>query len=109
MSKTETKAPTLREALVDIALGEGPFSRDSLTHAGNCIENMKAIARAAITRDEEVRVVNREMVAVLSTVQQVLIARGFGVLDQNPQGIHDLVGSVLGRASELEESTDADR
>jgi hypothetical protein len=35
-------------ALTEIAKGEGAFSTDQLTHATNCIENMKAIAKAAI-------------------------------------------------------------
>jgi hypothetical protein len=35
-------------ALEEIAQGSGAFSRDPLTHAANCIDNMKAIARAAL-------------------------------------------------------------
>ena len=35
-------------ALEEIAKGEGPFSRDPLTHAENIIEAMKEIARAAL-------------------------------------------------------------
>jgi hypothetical protein len=38
----------LLSALTEIAKGEGAFSTDQLTHATNCIENMKAIAKAAI-------------------------------------------------------------
>lgn len=38
----------LREALKEIVKGEGAFSRDPLTHATNCIDNMKAIARRAL-------------------------------------------------------------
>jgi len=41
-------SPDLLAALEEIAKGEGAFSLDPLTHAGNTIENMKAIARAAI-------------------------------------------------------------
>ncbi len=38
----------LLEVLETIAKGEGAFSRDPLTHAGNCIDEMKSIAQAAI-------------------------------------------------------------
>lgn len=38
----------LLEALRKIERGDGAYSRDPLTHAGNCIESMKAIAKAAI-------------------------------------------------------------
>jgi hypothetical protein len=38
----------LTMALKEIALGEGAFSHDQLTHASNCIENMKDIARKAL-------------------------------------------------------------
>lgn len=37
-----------RAALTEIAKGEGSFSRDQLEHAGNAIESMKALARAAL-------------------------------------------------------------
>ena len=40
----------LRRALVEIAKGEGAFSRDPLEHAGNCIDNMKQIAEAALRK-----------------------------------------------------------
>jgi len=43
-------APDLLAALEDIAEGVGRFSKDPLTHAENCIEDMKAIARAAIAK-----------------------------------------------------------
>jgi len=36
--------------LEEIEKGEGRFSRDPLTHADNCIEDMKSIARAAIAK-----------------------------------------------------------
>jgi hypothetical protein len=36
-----------REALLEIAKGEGPFSRDPLTHAENTIEAMKELAAVA--------------------------------------------------------------
>ena len=38
----------LREALTEIARGTGPFSRDRLTHAENCIEAMKQLALDAL-------------------------------------------------------------
>ena len=38
----------MREALAEIAQGRGAYSRDQLTHAENCIEAMKALARAAL-------------------------------------------------------------
>ena len=40
----------LLEALEDIAKGEGRYSHDHLTHAENCIEDMKAIAVKAIAK-----------------------------------------------------------
>lgn len=43
-------APDLLAALKKIALGEGRYSRDQLTHASNTIEDMKALARAAIAK-----------------------------------------------------------
>jgi len=43
------RAEALQEALVEISWGEGAFSRDPLTHAGNTIENMKSIARTALS------------------------------------------------------------
>jgi len=45
--------PDLVEALEKISLGEGRFSRDPLEHAGSCIEDMKAIAVAALARCQE--------------------------------------------------------
>ncbi len=42
----------LREALKEIARGEGAFSRDHLKHAENCIENMKVIAKQALVQSE---------------------------------------------------------
>jgi hypothetical protein len=49
----------LEAALREIAKGEGAFSRDQLTHAENCIDNMKSIAqealqgKAGVSRDKE--------------------------------------------------------
>lgn len=45
-------APDLLSALKEIAKGEGRYSRDPLEHAANAIEDMKAIALAAIARAE---------------------------------------------------------
>jgi hypothetical protein len=45
-------APEMLEALREIAKGEGRFSRDPLEHAANTIEDMKALAEAAITKAE---------------------------------------------------------
>lgn len=41
-------APAMLEALREISRGAGPFSRDPLTHADNCIDAMKALAIEAI-------------------------------------------------------------
>jgi hypothetical protein len=43
-------APDLLEALRQVAEGKGRFSRDPLTHADNTIEDMKALAIAAIAK-----------------------------------------------------------
>lgn len=43
----------LREALEEIAEGKGRFSRDSLQHAENAIEDMKALARTALTEGKQ--------------------------------------------------------
>ncbi len=45
-------APVLYEALVQIAKGEGRFSRDPLTHASNTIEDMKLLAKSALALAE---------------------------------------------------------
>ncbi len=42
----------LRAEFEEIAKTEGPFNRDPLQHAINCIENMAEIARAAIAKVE---------------------------------------------------------
>jgi hypothetical protein len=41
----------MRAALQEITRGAGPFSRDPLKHADNCIEAMKAIATGALEGD----------------------------------------------------------
>ena len=45
-------APDLLTALVEIAKGEGRFSCDPLEHASNTIDDMKALALAAIAKAE---------------------------------------------------------
>lgn len=45
-------APDLLAALKEIVMGIGPFHQDPLEHAGNVIESMQAIARAAIAKAE---------------------------------------------------------
>lgn len=44
----------LLTALGKIAEGRGRFSLNHLKHAKNCIEDMKALANAAVTNAEEV-------------------------------------------------------
>lgn len=39
--------------LKEIMKGEGAYSRDRLTHAGNCVENMKGLAKQALELLEE--------------------------------------------------------
>lgn len=54
MSDTDILEKTLNEharyktALEEIAKGEGPFSMDQLTHAGNTIDAMKGLAIEAL-------------------------------------------------------------
>ena len=43
----------LKEALHEIAKGRGAYSHDPLSHAENCIEEMKGIAKAALAPFEE--------------------------------------------------------
>lgn len=52
----EAQAAGMRAALEEISRGEGRYSRDPLEHADNCIENMKAIANAALSPDAGRRV-----------------------------------------------------
>ena len=42
-----------REALEEISLGKGAFSQDQLTHATNTIEDMKALAQAALAGESK--------------------------------------------------------
>jgi len=48
LSRVQATAEQTEKALAEIALAEGPFDRDALTHAGNVIEAMADIARAAL-------------------------------------------------------------
>lgn len=45
-------APQLLEALEKIARGEGRYNRDPLEHCSNAVEDMKAIAVAAIEAEK---------------------------------------------------------
>jgi hypothetical protein len=46
--KLKAELAALRAALQEIARGEGPFSRDPLTHAANTIEAMRECALSAL-------------------------------------------------------------
>lgn len=48
--KWRALAGEMAEALAVISHGSGKFSRDPLEHAANCIEEMKAIAEAALAK-----------------------------------------------------------
>ena len=48
----EEENARLRQALEEVAEGKGAFSLDSLTHAGNTIENMMSIAERALASTE---------------------------------------------------------
>ncbi len=48
LEQVKAENEKLREALIQIAKGEGRFSRDPLTHASNTIEDMKALADTAL-------------------------------------------------------------
>jgi hypothetical protein len=50
MSDTRTVLHEALEALEAIQRGEGPYDRDPLTHASNCIEAMQAEASRATAR-----------------------------------------------------------
>lgn len=43
-------APTMLDALKEIAEDKGAFSRDPLEHCTNCVESMKALAQEAIRK-----------------------------------------------------------
>ena len=44
------QAEALAGALQEVSLGRGPFDRDHLKHADNCIDAMKEVARSALAR-----------------------------------------------------------
>ena len=44
------KITIMEEALKEIALSRGPYSRDQLTHAENTIEAMKQVAEEALEK-----------------------------------------------------------
>ena len=44
----EKENERLREALQEISKGEGAFNRDPLKHCSNTVEDMKAMAKAAL-------------------------------------------------------------
>jgi hypothetical protein len=48
-------AKKMHEALLEITEGAGPYSRDRLEHAANCIEYMKSIALKALPAEEPKR------------------------------------------------------
>ncbi len=43
----------LRAALEEISEGKGAYSMDPLEHAGNCIDDMKELAREALKPHQE--------------------------------------------------------
>ncbi len=51
--QAEAKLKAVVEALEQIVEGAGPFSRDPLEHASNCINAMKAAALAALAAAQE--------------------------------------------------------
>jgi hypothetical protein len=53
LEKAEAEVERLKEALTDIAKGEGRYNRDPLTHASNTIEDMQALASAALRGDDD--------------------------------------------------------
>lgn len=53
LERCQGRNARLTGALERIALGEGRFSRDQLTHASNTVEDMKALARAGLAKAKE--------------------------------------------------------
>lgn len=62
---------TLIAALRQIAKGEGRYSRNKLTHAGNTIDDMTAIALSAI-EDHEKLTAGQSMSAQEWTAEEIL-------------------------------------
>jgi hypothetical protein len=52
-AKLIAAAPTMFEALCEIAEGKGRYDEDRLRHAANCIEDMVALAKEAIKKVTE--------------------------------------------------------
>jgi len=48
LNKLQAKIDRYETALAEIAKGEGAFSVNRLTHAGNCIEAMQKLATEAL-------------------------------------------------------------
>jgi len=55
MAQLTEENERLRQALAEIAKGEGAFSRDPLTHASNTIDNMKRLAEQALLPNDQAR------------------------------------------------------
>ena len=53
LRKAQERIAELEAVLTEIAKGEGAFSRDRLTHAENCVDNMKDLARNALAQGQE--------------------------------------------------------
>lgn len=47
----EQRIEYYRKALDEISQGKGPYSRDPLTHADNCVNSMKDIAKKALNEE----------------------------------------------------------
>lgn len=52
IAELEAKVKRYEDALNEIKLGEGPYNRNPLTHADNCIQAMKTLAEAALAAKE---------------------------------------------------------
>ena len=50
VTRLHRQRDALAEALREISKGAGPFDRDPLKHAENCIDDMKALAKDALVR-----------------------------------------------------------
>ena len=54
------KLSAIREALEVIQRGDGPYSRDPLVHAGNCIDAAKEHATTALSALDSIEVLSDE-------------------------------------------------